>query len=137
MYWCNNVEIGANCTIDRGAISDTVIGNHVIIDNLVQIAHNVQVGESTAIASQAGIAGSTTIGAHCTIAGQCGFAGHLMIADGCFFTGQAMVTKSITQKGVYSSGIPIDENKKWRKMVARLRKLDELVQQVKLLQKQK
>ncbi|BCE03305.1 UDP-3-O-(3-hydroxymyristoyl)glucosamine N-acyltransferase [Marinicellulosiphila megalodicopiae] len=131
----NNVEIGSNCSIDRGAIGATIISNNVIIDNLVHIAHNVFIGENTAVAGQSGIAGSTKIGKNCTIAGQCGFAGHLDIADNCHFTGQAMVTKSISEPGIYSSGLPLSDNKSWRKLIARLRKIDELTLNVKKLLK--
>ena len=131
----NHVEIGANCSIDRGAIGNTRICDRVIIDNLVHIAHNVEIGENTAVAGQTGVAGSTKIGKNCTIAGQCGFAGHLEIADNCHFTGQAMVTKSIKEPGIYSSGLPLSDNKTWRKVVARIRKIDELTLNVKKLLK--
>ena len=131
----NYVEIGANCSIDRGAIGNTEIKDRVIIDNLVHIAHNVVIGENTAVAGQSGIAGSTQIGSNCTIAGQCGFAGHLEITDNCHFTGQAMVTKSIKEPGIYSSGLPLSDNKTWRKIVARIRKIDELTLNVKKLLK--
>jgi len=131
----SHVEIGANCSIDRGAISDTQISDGVIIDNLVHIAHNVEIGENTAIAGQTGVAGSTKIGKNCTIAGQCGFAGHLEITDNSHFTGQAMVTKSIKEPGVYSSGFPLSDNKTWRRVVARIRNIDELTLNVKKLLK--
>lgn len=131
----NRVDIGANVTIDRGAINDTCIEDDVIIDNLVHLAHNVVVGQSTALAGQVGIAGSTRLGAGCTVGGQAGFAGHIDIADGVHFTGQAMVTKSIDDAGVYSSGWPVQPGRQWRRTVARLRQLDQYEQRLKSLEK--
>lgn len=119
----NDVRIGANCTIDRGALDDTVIGKGVIIDNLVQIAHNVQIGDYTAIAANVGIAGSTHIGKHCIIGGASGIAGHLSICEHVNLTGMAMITKSIQQPGTYSSGTSFFDNTQWKKMVVRLRQL--------------
>jgi UDP-3-O-[3-hydroxymyristoyl] glucosamine N-acyltransferase len=121
----HHVRIGANCTIDRGALDDTVIGDGVIIDNLVQIAHNVSIGQHTAIAAQVGIAGSTHIGQHCIIGGASGIAGHLKIADHVHLTGMSMVTKSINKAGTYSSGTSISENTQWKKMIVGLRQLAE------------
>lgn len=131
----NRVDIGANVTIDRGAISDTRIEDDVIIDNLVQVAHNVVIGKATALAGQVGIAGSTTLGEGCTVGGQAGFAGHIDIAPGSHFTGQAMVTKSIADAGVYSSGWPAQPSREWRRTVARLRQLDQYEQRLKSLEK--
>lgn len=122
----DRVEIGANCAVDRGAIDDTVIEDDVIIDNMVQVAHNVRIGRGSAFASQVGIAGSTSIGAGCTVGGQSGFAGHINIADQSHFTGQAMVTKGTAEGGLYSSGIPAQSNRDWRRMIARLRQLERL-----------
>lgn len=119
----DEVRIGANCTIDRGALDNTVIGNGVIIDNLVQIAHNVQIGDYTAIAAHVGIAGSTRIGKYCIIGGASGIAGHLSICDHVNLTGMAMITKSIIQPGTYSSGTSFFDNLYWKKMVVRLRQL--------------
>lgn len=119
----NDVRVGANCTIDRGALDDTLIGHGVIMDNLVQIAHNVQIGDHTAIAAQAAVAGSTIIGKHCIIGGATGIAGHLEITDNVQFTGMSMVTKSITRSGTYSSGTSISDNNSWKKMVVGLRQL--------------
>ncbi len=119
----NHVRIGANTTIDRGAISDTVIADNVIIDNLVQIAHNVQIGAGTAIASKTGIAGSTKIGKNCIIGGAVGIVGHLEICDNVTITGMSMVSKSITKSGSYSSGMPAIESPIWRRAVVKLRKL--------------
>jgi len=122
----DDCEIGAGCTIDRGALEDTVLETGVKLDNLVQVAHNVRIGAHTVIASQTGIAGSTRIGRNCMIAGQVGINGHLTIADGVTLTGQAMVTKSIHEPGVYSSGLPAEQNRLWRRQVARFRRLDRL-----------
>jgi UDP-3-O-[3-hydroxymyristoyl] glucosamine N-acyltransferase len=132
----DHVEIGANCTIDRGAIEDTIINDQVIIDNLVHLAHNVVIGRASALAGQIGIAGSTTIGANCSAGGQSGFTGHINIADNSHFTGQAMVTKGTTEAGLYSSGLPAQPSGVWRKMVARIRKLDTLFERVDALEKQ-
>ncbi|TEU30364.1 UDP-3-O-(3-hydroxymyristoyl)glucosamine N-acyltransferase [Alkanindiges illinoisensis] len=135
----DDVRIGANCTIDRGALDDTTIGNGVIIDNLVQIAHNVQIGDYTAIAANVGIAGSASIGKHCIIGGASGIAGHLSICDHVNLTGMAMITKSINQPGTYSSGTSFAENSQWKKMVVRLRQLadvplTQLIKQIEHLQ---
>lgn len=131
----DKVEIGANSTIDCGALDDTIIEEGVRIDNLVQIAHNVHIGAHTAIASQAGVAGSAKIGKHCILAGQVGITGHITICDGAIFTGKAVVTRSIDKPGVYSSNTGLLENSKWHKMVVRLRKLDDLAKIVKKLEK--
>jgi UDP-3-O-[3-hydroxymyristoyl] glucosamine N-acyltransferase len=129
-------EIGANTTIDRGAIDNTVIGNNVIIDNLCQIAHNVKVGDHTAIAGATIIAGSTKIGRYCIIGGGACINGHIEICDGAHISGMAMVMKPITEKGVYSSGIPATSNIEWRKNTAKLRQIDQLYQRVKQLEQQ-
>ena len=131
----DNVEIGASTTIDRGALDDTIIHDGVILDNQIQIAHNVEIGENTAMAACSVIAGSTKVGKNCSIAGLVGINGHINITDGCVFTGMAMVTKDIKQSGVYSSGTPVQTNKEWNKMNARIRKLDQLNQKVKTLEK--
>lgn len=132
----DNVEIGANSCIDRGALGDTILGNGVIIDNLVQIAHNVEIGDNTAMAACAVVAGSTVIGKYCVIAGQVGINGHISITDKVTFTGFAMVTKSITESGVYSSGVPATTNREWRKNMVGLRNIDSLSKRVKALEKQ-
>ncbi len=132
----DDVEIGANTTIDRGAIEDTVIEEGVKLDNLIQIAHNVRIGAHTAIAAHVGIAGSSKIGAYCIIGGATGIAGHIEIADKTQFTGMSMVTKSVTESGVYSSGIPAENNLQWRKNVARFRQLEQLIKRVKALEAQ-
>ncbi|KKO47373.1 UDP-3-O-(3-hydroxymyristoyl) glucosamine N-acyltransferase [Arsukibacterium ikkense] len=132
----DNCEIGANTTIDRGAIDDTVIGNNVIIDNLCQIAHNVQIGDHTAMAGSASVAGSTRVGRYCVIGGGVGVNGHIEIADGVQITGMSMVTRSLTEKGVYSSGIPAATNAEWRRNTARLRQVEQLFARVKQLEQQ-
>ena len=120
----DDVEIGANTTIDRGAIDDTVIEDGVKLDNQIQVAHNVRIGAHTAIAACTGISGSTTIGKRCMIGGMVGFAGHLAIADDVAITGLSLVSASIRTPGSYSSGIPVVETREWRRAVARLRRLD-------------
>jgi UDP-3-O-[3-hydroxymyristoyl] glucosamine N-acyltransferase len=119
----NDVRIGSNCSIDRGALDDTVIEEGVVIDNLVQIAHNVHIGAHTAIAAKCGIAGSTRIGKNCILAGACGVVGHLTITDNVTLTGMSMVTKNISEPGTYSSGTGIFENNHWKRTVVRLRQL--------------
>jgi UDP-3-O-[3-hydroxymyristoyl] glucosamine N-acyltransferase len=118
-----DVEIGANTTIDRGAIEDTVIEAGAKLDNLIMIAHNVRIGAHTAIAACTGISGSTTVGARCMIGGHCGFAGHINIADDVVITGYSMISRSIERPGVYSSGIPFEEARTWRRLVARFKRL--------------
>ena len=132
----DDVEIGANTTIDRGALSDTVIGNGVKLDNQIQIAHNVQVGDHTAMAACVGISGSTRIGQHCTIAGGVGMVGHIEVCDHAFVTGMTMVTRSITEPGAYSSGTAMQAAADWKKSAARLRQLDQLFKRVQQLEKQ-
>ncbi|MGA6877325.1 UDP-3-O-(3-hydroxymyristoyl)glucosamine N-acyltransferase [Acinetobacter sp. AND/436] len=119
----NDVRIGSNCSIDRGALDDTILEHGVIIDNLVQIAHNVKVGANTAIAAKCGIAGSTIIGKNCILAGACGVSGHLSIADNVTLTGMSMVTKSISEPGTYSSGTGALPNAQWKRAVIRFRQL--------------
>lgn len=131
----NNVEIGANTSIDRGALGDTVIGSGVKIDNQCQIAHNVTIGDNTAIAASTAIAGSTSLGANCTIAGCVGIVGHLSIADGVHITGMSMVSKSITKAGSYSSGTPMTDTASWRKNAVRMRQLDQMSKRISSLEK--
>jgi UDP-3-O-[3-hydroxymyristoyl] glucosamine N-acyltransferase len=131
----DDVEVGANTTIDRGALDDTVIGNGVKLDNLIQIAHNVQIGDHSAMAAMVGIAGSTRIGRHCVFGGATGVAGHLKIGDQVHLTGMTMVTGNIQEPGVYSSGISADTNRRWRKNAVRFRQLDALAQRIKDLEK--
>lgn len=122
----NKVEVGACTCIDRGALDDTCIDDGAIIDNQVQIAHNVRIGKNTAIAAQVGISGSTTIGANCTIAGAVGIAGHLALADNVHINAMSLVSASITQSGSYSSATPLAPTKTWRRNAARFRQLDDL-----------
>lgn len=130
----DDVEIGANTTVDRGAIDDTVIGDGVKLDNQIQIGHNVKIGEHTAMAANTGISGSTRIGRGCTISGAVGMAGHLTIGDHVHFTGMAMVTRSFPEPGSYSSGIPAMPSGEWRRNAARFRHLEELWGRVKQLE---
>lgn len=132
----DDVEIGANTTIDRGALSDTLIGNGVKLDNQIQIAHNVQIGDHTAMAACVGISGSTRIGKHCTIAGGVGMVGHIEICDDVFVSGMTMVTRSITEPGAYSSGTAMQPAADWRKSAARIRQLDTMAKRVQQLEKQ-
>ncbi|UUO21866.1 UDP-3-O-(3-hydroxymyristoyl)glucosamine N-acyltransferase [Colwellia sp. M166] len=131
----DNVEIGASTTIDRGALGNTIIKNGVILDNQIQIAHNVVIGENTAIAACSVIAGSTEIGKNCVIAGLVGINGHINITDGCVFTGMTMVTKAISESGVYSSGMPCQPNKEWHKNNARIKKLESLTKRLMTVEK--
>ncbi|MDX8393621.1 MAG: UDP-3-O-(3-hydroxymyristoyl)glucosamine N-acyltransferase [Mariprofundales bacterium] len=118
----NDVEIGACCTIDRGAVGDTIINDGVKIDNLVQIGHNVQIGAHTVIAAQTGISGSSNIGRYCQMGGQTGIAGHLAIADGCKLAGKSGVTHNLVVMGTYG-GFPAMPQKLWLKANAALRRL--------------
>ncbi|WOD10457.1 UDP-3-O-(3-hydroxymyristoyl)glucosamine N-acyltransferase [Pseudomonas sp. NyZ704] len=132
----DDVEIGANTTIDRGALSDTRIGDGVKLDNQIQIAHNVQIGDHTAMAACVGISGSTRIGKHCTIAGGVGMVGHIEICDNVFVSGMTMVTRSITEPGAYSSGTAMQPAADWKKSAARIRQLDTMAKRVQQLEKQ-
>ncbi|MGD9888789.1 MAG: UDP-3-O-(3-hydroxymyristoyl)glucosamine N-acyltransferase [Halothiobacillaceae bacterium] len=131
----NDVDIGANTTIDRGTLADTRIHDGVKIDNLVQIAHNVVVGRHSAIAGCAGLAGSSIVGEHCLLAGGVGLAGHLELADRVHITGMSMVTKSIMHAGVYSSGTPLDSNKQWRRNAARFKALDTMARRLGVIER--
>jgi len=131
----DDVEIGANTTIDRGALEDTVIEEGVKLDNQIQVAHNVRIGAHSALAGCVGIAGSARIGRHCMLGGGVGVAGHLEIADGVQVTGMSLVTQSITESGAYSSGLAVEPNRLWNKISARLRRLDELFRRLAILEK--
>lgn len=131
----DDVEIGANTTIDRGALEDTVIEAGVKLDNQIQVGHNVRIGAHSALAGCVGIAGSARIGRHCLLGGGVGVAGHLEIADRVHITGMSLVTQSITQPGVYSSGLAVEPNRVWNKISARLRRLDELFRRLAALEK--
>jgi UDP-3-O-[3-hydroxymyristoyl] glucosamine N-acyltransferase len=120
----DDVEVGANTTVDRGTIDDTVIGDGVKLDNQVQVGHNCRIGAHTVIAGCVGISGSSIIGSRCMIGGAVGIAGHLEIGDGVVVTGYSLVSHSLPGPGVYSSGWPAIEAGQWRRAVARLRRLD-------------
>jgi UDP-3-O-[3-hydroxymyristoyl] glucosamine N-acyltransferase len=121
----DDVEIGANTTIDRGAMDDTVIGDGVKLDNQIQIGHNVQIGAHTAIAACTGVSGSVIIGARCVIAGACGLSGHIEICDDVVLTGMSMVPHSVTKPGVYTSVIPVEPIRRWWRILATLKLLAE------------
>ncbi len=131
----NRVEIGASTTIDRGAIDDTIIADNVIIDNQCQIAHNVEIGYGTAIAGGTVIAGSTKIGKYCIIGGAAVINGHIQVCDQATITGMSMVMRSISEPGIYSSGVPAQSNKEWRKMAARVLHIDEMHKRLSQLEK--
>lgn len=131
----NRVEIGASSTIDRGALEDTIIADGVIIDNQVHIAHNCVIGKNTALAGCTGVAGSTWIGENCTIAGFIGVNGHINIADNSHYLGGSIVTKGNSEGGVFASGSPLMEAKKWRRSAIRMSQLDDLFDRVKALEK--
>ena len=130
----DDVNIGANTTVDRGALDDTIIEQGVKIDNLVQIAHNVKIGAHTAIAACVGIAGSTQLGKHCIIAGAVGINGHITITDNVIITAMTGVAKPITTPGIYSSGFPAEPHITWKKKCARIKRLDQLIQRVNKLE---
>lgn len=130
----NDVDVGANTTIDRGALDDTVIADGVKLDNLIQIAHNVQIGEHTAMAGCVGVAGSAVIGKRCMIGGGAGIAGHLTIVDDVHVTGTSLISGSVAQAGIYSSAISAEEAARWRRNAARLRHLDELARRVQAME---
>lgn len=130
----DDVEIGANTTVDCGAIDDTVIEDGVRIDNLCMIAHNVHVGAHTAMAAQTGISGSTTIGKRCMFAGNTGTVGHISICDDVVVLGKAMVTKDITEPGPYSGMFSAEPAKRWAKTVGRVRRLENLQMRVRKLE---
>jgi UDP-3-O-[3-hydroxymyristoyl] glucosamine N-acyltransferase len=123
----NDVEIGANTTVDRGAIEDTVIEDGVKLDNLVQIAHNARIGEHTIMAAMSGVAGSTKVGKRCMIGGGAVMINSLTICDDVLFTFRSIVTRSVDEPGTYSGHLPAEEAGVWRKNAARFRKLDALV----------
>ena len=131
----NDVEIGANTCIDRGALDDTVIEDGVKLDNLIQIAHNVRVGKHTAMAGCVGVAGSATIGAHCTIGGGAIVLGHLTVADHVHVSAATVVTRSILKPGQYTGMFPIDDNASWEKNAATLKHLHALRERVKALER--
>ena len=131
----DDVEIGANTTIDRGALGDTVIENGVKLDNLIQIGHNVHIGAHTAIAACTAVGGSAHIGRRCRIHGAVSIAGHLEIADDVHLTATSAVPNTIREAGVYSSGMPIQENRVWRRNITRLRHLDDLARRLRAVER--
>jgi len=131
----DNVEIGACTTIDRGALGNTVIEDGVILDNHVQIAHNVRIGENTAMAAYAGIAGSTTIGKNCVFAGQAGAVGHITVGDGVVAMARTTLSKPTPKAGSYSSGLLMYETPVWRKNAVRFGQLDDMARRLKRLEK--
>ena len=131
----NDVEIGANSCIDRGALQDTVLEDGVKLDNLVQIAHNVRVGKNTAMAGCAGVAGSATIGANCTVGGGAVVLGHLQLADGVHISAASVVTRSLLKPGQYSGFFPIDDNAAWEKNAATVKQLHALRERLKNTEK--
>ncbi|MEY3408731.1 MAG: UDP-3-O-acylglucosamine N-acyltransferase [Pseudomonadota bacterium] len=130
----NDVEIGANTCIDRGALQDTVIEDGVKLDNLIQIGHNVHIGQHTAMAGCVGVAGSARIGAHCTVGGGAIILGHLSLADGVHISAASVVTRSIKQPGQYTGLFPIDDNSAWEKNAASLKQLHQLRDRIKALE---
>ncbi len=131
----DNVEIGANTTIDRGAMEDTVIGNGVKLDNQIQIGHNVEIGDDTAIAGCVGVAGSTRIGKRCMIGGQAGIIGHLTLVDDVVVSAGTLVTKSIRSPGVYTANLPLQNHAEWVRNFSRLRHLDSMANSIRTLEK--
>ncbi len=132
----DDVEIGANTTVDRGALEDTILGKGVKLDNQIQVGHNVTIGDHTAIAGCTGIAGSTHIGKDCAIGGAVSIVGHLVIADKVQITAASMVTQNIEEEGLYSSGTPLQTNNKWHRSYIRFRQLDEMLKRIRKLEKQ-
>lgn len=131
----NDVEIGANTTVDCGAIDDTVIEDGVRIDNLCMIAHNAHIGAHTAMAGASGISGSTRVGKRCMFGGQSGAVGHITICDDVVVSGRAMISKSITKPGVYANNFPAEDTRTWNRRVALFRRLDQIIARIKKLEK--
>lgn len=131
----NKVEIGACSVVDRGALNDTVIEDDVKLDNHVQIAHNVYIGEHTLMSRGVGIAGSTHIGKNCLFAGMVGVVDHIKVTDGVTVTAMSMVSKSLSKPGSYSSNTPIDDTRSWRKNGVRFKQLDEMAKRIRQLEK--
>ncbi len=131
----DDCEIGANTTIDRGALEDTVLEADVRLDNQIQIAHNVVIGSHTAMAGCSAVAGSARIGRHCMIGGGVGILGHLVIADRVTITAMSLVTHSIREPGEYSSGTPLEPNRQWRRNAVRLRQLDDFARRLRALER--
>jgi UDP-3-O-[3-hydroxymyristoyl] glucosamine N-acyltransferase len=130
----DDVEIGANTTVDRAMMGSTIIRRNAKIDNLVQVAHNVEVGESTFLCAQVGVAGSSKVGKHCILAGQVGVAGHLEIADNCIFGAQSGVPSSVRKPGMYQ-GSPVIDAMNWRRSVVGFKQLPEMMKRLQALEK--
>ena len=122
----DDCEIGANTTIDRGALGDTVLEEDVRLDNQIQVGHNVRIGAHTAMAGCSAVAGSASIGRHCLVGGGAGILGHLEVCDRVVITAMSLVTHSIREPGEYSSGTPLMDNRRWRKSAARFKQLDDI-----------
>jgi UDP-3-O-[3-hydroxymyristoyl] glucosamine N-acyltransferase len=131
----DDVEIGANTTIDRGALDDTVIEEGVKIDNLIMIAHNVRIGAHTAIAAQSAIAGSSVIGKRCILGGRAGLTGHITLCDDVVVLGTSFISHNITKPGMYSSALPSEEAGTWRRIVARIKRLDSMAKRLRAVEK--
>ena len=131
----NDVDIGSNTCVDRGALDDTVLADGVKLDNLIQIGHNVRIGRHTAMAGCVGVAGSAVIGEYCTLGGAAMIGGHLTIADHVNISGGTLVSHSISKPGTYTAVFPIDENAAWEKNAATLRQLYRLRERVKALER--
>lgn len=130
----DDVEIGANTTVDRAMMGSTIIRRNAKIDNLVQVAHNVEVGESTFLCAQVGIAGSSKVGKHCILAGQVGVAGHLEVADNCVFGAQSGIPSSVRKSGMYQ-GSPVIDAMNWRRSVVGFKQLPEMMKRLQALEK--
>ena len=130
----DDVEIGANSTIDRAMMGNTIVRKNVKIDNLVQVAHNVEVGDSTFMCAQSGVAGSSKVGKHCILAGQVGVAGHIEITDNCIFGAQTGVAGNVRKPGMYQ-GYPAIDAATWRRAVVGFKQLPELLREVNELKK--
>ena len=130
----DDVEIGANTTVDRAMMGSTIVRRNAKIDNLVQVAHNVEVGESTFLCAQVGIAGSSKIGGHCILAGQVGVAGHLEIADNCIFGAQSGIPSHVRKAGMYQ-GSPIIDAMNWRRSIVGFKNLPDIMKRLQELEK--
>jgi UDP-3-O-[3-hydroxymyristoyl] glucosamine N-acyltransferase len=131
----DDVEIGANSCVDRGAIDDTIIEDGVRLDNLIQVGHNARIGAHTAIAGMTAIAGSATVGKRCMIAGLSGVIGHVTVCDDVVIKAQALILKNIEQPGVFSATFGAEEDRKWKRLVARFKRLDSMAQRLRALEK--
>lgn len=131
----NNVEIGANTTIDCATLGSTIINDGVKLDNQIHLGHNVTLGKHTAMAAGTVVGGSTEIGKYCQIGGGSAISGHLKITDDVIITGKSMVVKSITKSGMYSSGMPVEKNRTWRRNITHFKQFDKLVKRLKALEK--